>query len=198
MDPYGFDVAIFPSPELVSEALGLDVSQFAKILPAFIEVLYNPIYIYLNCPGTYYTGFDGDCTNLVLQWRGYVRASTSGTYTFQIPPLADDREWLWLGSTAYSGYNTTNYAAQTSYDNANATGTATVYAEAGTYIPWRVLYAQHTYVALASLTVIAPDGTLLMNPQTRTSQLANVSSEFVEYSCSNRTAPPFLPWGQET
>jgi hypothetical protein len=73
--------------------------------------------------------------NTTVLYTGYLLADYTGTWTFTI--TSDDASYLWIGSTAVSGYNTSNKLATASY---LGPGTGTISLTAGEYYPIRLLY----------------------------------------------------------
>jgi len=76
------------------------------------------------------------------QWLGYFLAPTTGNYTFSTG--TDDGSWLWLGTTAVSGFTTSNAIVK----NGGLHGIVTVTSAnqalvAGTYYPIRVQYGNN-------------------------------------------------------
>jgi hypothetical protein len=79
-----------------------DVNFFATAVPAAFGS--NPATsiqtTIINEPNT------DDGSNFSIQWLGYFRPATTETYTFYLN--SDDASYLWLGSTAVSGFTTAN------------------------------------------------------------------------------------------
>jgi len=73
-------------------------------------------------------------TTTVL-YTGYLLATYTGTWTFTI--TSDDASYLWVGSTAVTGYTTSNKLAGASW---SGPGTGTISLTAGEYYPIRLLY----------------------------------------------------------
>lgn len=197
-NPFGYTFAVF-SDAISGAAADLDATKYKTRAPVYNGTFYTNIYINNACSTkdstATFNGYTTNCNNLVFQWRGYLYASQTGTYTFAIPTTADDKMYLWLGSLAYSGYTNTNTNASVSYA-VPSTGVATFNATAGQYIPYRVMLAQNTGLVLGSLQVTAPDGKLLMDPS---SPSTNTSKAFdLGYPCASSVAPAFAAWGTET
>ena len=64
--------------------------------------------------------------------------------------------------------------------------------EAGTYLPFRVLYAQVIGPLKFDMRVLAPDGSTVLGPDT------GASGQVVQFSCDGWAAPAFPGFGQET
>jgi hypothetical protein len=73
--------------------------------------------------------------NTTVLYTGYLLATYTGTWTFTI--TSDDASYLWIGSTAVTGYTTGNELAGASW---SGPGTGTISLTAGEYYPIRVLY----------------------------------------------------------
>ena len=73
--------------------------------------------------------------NTTVLYTGYLLASYTGTWTFTI--TSDDASYLWIGSTAVTGYTTGNELAGASW---SGPGTGTISLTAGEYYPIRLLY----------------------------------------------------------
>jgi len=74
-------------------------------------------------------------------------ATYTGTWTFVLS--SDDGSYLWIGSTAVSGYTTSNELASASY---LGPGTATISLTAGQYYPIRLLYGNGPSEGFLALT----------------------------------------------
>jgi hypothetical protein len=73
--------------------------------------------------------------NTTVLYTGYLLATYTGTWTFTI--TSDDASYLWIGSTAVTGYTTGNELAGASW---SGPGTGTISLTAGEYYPVRLLY----------------------------------------------------------
>jgi hypothetical protein len=73
--------------------------------------------------------------NITVLYTGYLLADYTGTWTFEI--TSDDASYVWIGSTAITGYTTGNKLATASY---LGPGTGTISLTAGEYYPIRLLY----------------------------------------------------------
>jgi hypothetical protein len=95
-------------------------------------------------------------TTTVL-YTGYFLADYTGTWTFTI--TSDDASYLWIGSTAVTGYTTSNELATASY---SGPGTGTISLTAGEYYPIRLLYGNGPSTGSLNLTY-AHTGTTATN-----------------------------------
>ncbi|CAN8101136.1 unnamed protein product [Discula destructiva] len=197
---YGVDYAVFQDSSIPPQATPIDPTKYKSLQPVNNGTEYKAVSVNDPCTSTtstatFYT-YTGTCNEIVLIWRGYLYAVTAGTYTFALPTNADDRMFAWVGPTAFSGWTFANKNMETSYSGVEVTASATTtfVAQAGTYIPYRVLLAQNGGLVFGSLKVTAPDGTVLMDPASP----ANVSDHFVRYTCESNAAPAFASWGRET
>jgi hypothetical protein len=78
--------------------------------------------------------FNSSQDNFTVEWFGYFRANITGTWTFFIS--GDDGTYLWIGTTALTGYTTSNTIAK------NGAHTGTITMMAGVYYPIRILYGE--------------------------------------------------------
>lgn len=64
------------------------------------------------------------CSNITLDYRGYLYAAQTGTFTFSVSNV-DDIVLVWVGPNAYSGWTRTNAALVVTYaDDHNGAGVA--------------------------------------------------------------------------
>lgn len=118
-------------------------------------------------------------------------AQVTGTYTFTTSN-ADDIVFLYLGQNAYKGYTRDNADATAvccSYPG--NTASATIALVQGQYMPFRIVFGQQGGPVIFSLSVTAPDGTVILDSNTQNSPFV------VQYSCDGTSAPAFAPWAQE-
>ena len=102
---------------------------------------------------------------------------------------------MWIGSTAYSGWTADNANIEVSYivsGNGPGQGSYTIYLLAGTYYPFRIMFAQAQGYGSLTVTAASPNGTIFLSSSTR------LSPYLVEHSCDNVTAPSFPYYGLET
>ena len=85
--------------------------------------------------------------NITVLYTGYLLATYTGTWTFVLN--SDDGSYLWIGSTAVSGYTTSNELVTSSYAGP---GTGTISLTAGEYYPIRLLYGNGPSEGWLSLT----------------------------------------------
>jgi hypothetical protein len=76
---------------------------------------------------------------LGYQWIGYILPDWTGTWTFATGVSIDDSLTVWIGSSALSGYTTSNCVLNVS----DTTGNGTINLTAGTYYPMRVQYGNN-------------------------------------------------------
>lgn len=139
-------------------------------------------------------GYSGPCEQFTLNIRGWFRAPSTGRYTVQLPDGIDDQVFVWVGANAYTGYDATNYLFADKLVNAQAQpGTsAFVNVQEGEYVPFRFIYLQDTGPYFFAITVIAPDGTIVVDNATP------LHPGVIQYSCDETSAPRFPPFGQES
>lgn len=92
-----------------------------------------------NNPNTVDTAIGGlaAATTYSVEWTGLFYAPTTGTYTFYL--ASDDSSYLWIGSTATSGYTTANALINNLYTGP-AEKNATLSLTGGTYTPFRLQF----------------------------------------------------------
>ena len=93
-------------------------------------------------------------TNVSVQWTGYFYPTTSGTWTFSIN--SDDASYLWLGSTATSGYTTSNALVSNGGIHGEKTVTATISLTAYTSYAIRIMFGQSSGGQVMVLTITNP------------------------------------------
>ncbi|KAF3069275.1 hypothetical protein CFAM422_007397 [Trichoderma lentiforme] len=129
-------------------------------------------------------------SDFVLNYRGYIYARQTGTYTFTLN-LVDDAAYIWIGPEAYSGWTGDNADLKAVYNNGPVTGTFTADLQEGQYYPFRIVYGQGPRIAEFDITVSAPDGTTFLSSNT------TGSPYIVRFSCDRATAPRFSSFGFE-
>ncbi|KUI66791.1 hypothetical protein VM1G_02265 [Cytospora mali] len=154
-----------------------------------------------SCANSYSTfSFYGNteyCDYIALNYRGYLYAGQSGTFTFDIT-AADDIVLVWVGSTAYSGWTRANALLDVTYPELGAgtggggTITGTYVATAGEYIPLRIVFSQGDGPFGFGIDITAPDGTVVLSADTTTSDF------LVTESCDGVSAPAYAPYGAES
>lgn len=140
-------------------------------------------------------GYTERCSLFTLNYRGYLYAGQTGTFTFTISS-ADDLALVWAGANAYSGWTRANALLDVTYTKLGnlpgGTISGTYAAIAGEYIPMRIVFAQGGGPFGFVATVTAPDGTVILDGGSSTNRF------LVQYSCDGAmAAPPYAPFGQE-
>jgi len=139
-------------------------------------------------------GNTGSCNQFALNYRGYLYAGQTGTFTFSVSQ-ADNLVLIWAGSLAYSGWTRSNAFMDVTFQElggGGGAGTATYTASAGQYIPLRIVFAQGTGPFNYALQVTAPDGTVVLNGNSATNKF------LVQHSCDGTSAPAYPHFGHET
>jgi len=92
-----------------------------------------------NNPNTTDTPVGGLAATITysVEWTGFFFAPITGTYTFYL--ASDDSSYLWVGSTAASGYTTANSLINNLYTGP-AEKSATISLTGGTYYPFRLQF----------------------------------------------------------
>lgn len=125
---------------------------------------------------------------VAVDHRGYFIADQTGTYSFA-PGYIDDYFYLWIGETAYSGWDASN--ADISDPDCCIVPTAyTTYLTTGVY-PIRFMWINQGGPGAYSITITAPDGTVLESPNM-------ASSNYLVTDCVAAGAIPYEPYGSET
>ncbi|KAF3009213.1 hypothetical protein E8E14_007544 [Neopestalotiopsis sp. 37M] len=141
------------------------IDAISSMTPLATGVAQNGIGNFYANEGTTLTYLEGSSVSLsgirfVLGYTGYIYATTTGTYTFYAFGV-DDEFWMWWGSTAYSGWNSSNY----NIDQKLYAGykTATITLTQGTYLPLRILYRQDTGPGYFGINLYDPYGNDLLS-----------------------------------
>jgi hypothetical protein len=124
---------------------------------------------------------------LAINHRGYLFARDTGTYTFSCP-YSDDITFLWIGSSALSGWGRTNAALEQDYSGGTSTKTYTVVLTQGFYYPFRILFGNGQGQAQFTFNILGPDGNAISSGTTSN------SNYIVKYACDGSTLP-FPPFG---
>lgn len=199
----GVQFAYYPSPFGVNTDgvySQFDPTYFKTATPVVSGTAGSAGGISGSCPNSFSTfnfyGNTENCNNIALNYRGYLYAGQSGTFTFTISS-ADDIVLIWAGSFAYSGWNRANAFLDVTYPELGAGAgsggsiSASYVAVAGEYIPLRILFSQGDGPFGFNIAVTAPDGSVVLSAGSTTSEF------LVQYSCDGTTAPPYAPFGQE-
>ena len=92
-------------------------------------------------PNTYDS--TGKWDNYSVQWLGYFKPDVTGTWAFSTD--SDDGSYLWVGSTATSGYTSSNCLVNNSGYHAMQKIEGTISLTAGIYYPIRIQYGNSAY-----------------------------------------------------
>lgn len=97
-----------------------------------------------------------------LEFTGYFRPSESGIHTFYT--ISDDCSFVWLGTTALSGYTTANALVNNGGARAAQMRSGnTAYLTAGTYYPIRVQFGESSGGQSMKMYFKTPNGTTIEN-----------------------------------
>lgn len=146
----------------------------------------SPINIY-GSPDTFTS------TYFALNHRGYIYALEGGTYTFTSYD-ADEIVLYWIGSKAYSGWTRDNADLVDAWYSLTS-GQSLSFTEElqeGQYYALRIVYANAQTNSRESISVTAPDGTVILGPNSVPNQY------IIQYTCAETGAPPYPAFGQET
>lgn len=177
-----------------------DPTYFKTTIPGATSIASSAGGIGGSCSDSYSTfnfyGYTENCNYIALNYRGYLYAGQTGDFDFSISS-ADDIVLVWAGDAAYSGWTRSNALIDVTYTELGAgTGgggkiTGSYAASKGQYIPLRVLFAQGDGPYGFNIQVTAPDGTVVLDANSATSEF------LVQYSCDGTSAPAYPAFGQE-
>ncbi|EPS40483.1 hypothetical protein H072_5678 [Dactylellina haptotyla CBS 200.50] len=131
--------------------------------------------------------------NMALMYRGFFWAPRAATYTFNFTNVHSGI-WLWTGSTAYSGWDLTNFdvsAVMASPSSLPANASWTIELEAQSYTPMRILYGDGDAGGSFTLEITDEDGNYYLTQD-------QYSDYLLGYVCDSDIEQFFTPWGQET
>ncbi|KAF5974141.1 hypothetical protein FCOIX_8477 [Fusarium coicis] len=140
-------------------------------------------------PGTHsdtvFAIYDGSPEQLwqykAVNHRAYLYAPESGNYVVTIPN-SDEITLIWFGDKALSGWTRANADLEQDYPGGTSK-TFTVHLEAGTYTPFRLLWANAQGDLNFIAEVQAPDGTVIVNGD------GSDNKYFVRFACDHSTTP---------
>lgn len=84
--------------------------------------------------------FTSSADNYSWLWKGFFKASTTGTYYFQT--CSDDGSWLWIGPKAASGYTNSNALVNNGGGHGVQCREGSTTLTAGTYYPIRITFGE--------------------------------------------------------
>jgi len=179
------DFEFYSQPLTTSELLAVHTSalkRYAIALPLMPGLMYraydgyfadDPTYFQLMVAYVTHTGTTGNILNVYngtegvktvdvsqmysVEWFGYFRATTTGTWTFYI--ASDDASFMWVGPTALSGYTTANALIKNPNAHPVILVSNTISLTAGAYYPIRVQYGQGAGGADCQVSFTPPGGT---------------------------------------
>ncbi|KAH8807920.1 GLEYA domain-containing protein [Xylogone sp. PMI_703] len=199
----GVQFAYYPNPfggNYDGDYTQFDPTYFKTDAPAISGVAGSAGGISGGCPYASSTfnfyGYTENCNYIALNYRGYLYAGQSGTFTFRVFS-ADDIVLIWAGPDAYAGWTRSNALIGITYPELGAGGggggsvSASYTAVAGEYIPLRILFAQGDGPFGFNIEITAPDGSIILSASSSTSEY------LVQFSCDGTTAPPYAPFGAE-
>jgi len=88
-----------------------------------------------------YVPNDSSWTTYSVEWIGFFRPPTSGTWTFYT--TSDDASYMWLGLTAVSGYTTSNALVNNGGLHSMVQRSGTISLDAGQIYPVRIQFGQN-------------------------------------------------------
>ena len=78
--------------------------------------------------------------NFSVQWLGYFKSDYTGTWTFYT--TSDDCSYIWIGSTAITGYTTSNPVVNNGGPHSSQERSGTINLVSGEYYPIRIQYGE--------------------------------------------------------
>ncbi|EGY17222.1 uncharacterized protein VDAG_00904 [Verticillium dahliae VdLs.17] len=145
----------------------------------------TPFRIYDNAPSRLYQF-------TAVNHRAFLYAPVTGTYTVTVP-VSDDITLVWLGDKAISTWTRANADLEQNYNTVTGpedTVVFTIQLQAGTYTPFRLLWANAQGRLAFIAQVQAPDGRIIVDGD------GSDSSYFVRFACDMST-PEYPPFGQD-
>ncbi|KAF5671929.1 hypothetical protein FDENT_10775 [Fusarium denticulatum] len=121
--------------------------------------------------------------------QAFLYAPESGDYKVTIPN-SDEITLIWFGSKAISGWTRANADLEQDYPGGTSKS-FTIHLTAGTYTPFRLLWANAQGDLNFIAEVQAPDGNVIVNGD------GSDNRYFVRFACDEST-PSFPPFGQES
>ncbi|KAG5752522.1 hypothetical protein H9Q72_002861 [Fusarium xylarioides] len=113
--------------------------------------------------------------------RAYLYAPESGDYVVTIPN-SDEITLIWFGDKALEGWTRANADLEQDYPGGTSK-TFTIHLQAGTYTPFRLLWANAQGDLNFIAEVQAPDGTVIVNGD------GSDNKYFVRFACDESTTP---------
>ncbi|KAF5601762.1 hypothetical protein FPCIR_2196 [Fusarium pseudocircinatum] len=121
--------------------------------------------------------------------QAFLYAPESGDYKVTIPN-SDEITLIWFGTKAISGWTRANADLEQDYPGGTSKS-FTIHLTAGTYTPFRLLWANAQGDLNFIAEVQAPDGTVIVNGD------GSDNRYFVRFACDEST-PSFPPFGQDS
>ncbi|KAF4438040.1 hypothetical protein FACUT_5203 [Fusarium acutatum] len=121
--------------------------------------------------------------------QAFLYAPDTGDYTVTIPN-SDEITLIWFGTKAVSGWTRANADLEQDYPGGTSKS-FTVHLTAGTYTPFRLLWANAQGDLNFIAQVQAPDGTVIVNGD------GSDNRYFVRFACDEST-PSFPPFGDDS
>ncbi|CRK20885.1 hypothetical protein BN1723_012195, partial [Verticillium longisporum] len=137
----------------------------------------TPFRIYDNAPSRLYQF-------TAVNHRAFLYAPVTGTYTVTVP-VSDDITLVWLGDKAISTWTRANADLEQNYNTVTGpedTVVFTIQLQAGTYTPFRLLWANAQGRLAFIAQVQAPDGRIIVDGD------GSDSSYFVRFACDMSNA----------
>lgn len=88
-----------------------------------------------------YESANDDGEGFSVQWLGYFKPTTTETYTFTLG--SDDSSFMWIGSTAVTGFDTGNPLINNGGDHGYQEFSGSIALNAGQYYPVRIMFGEN-------------------------------------------------------
>ncbi|GME71604.1 unnamed protein product [Ambrosiozyma monospora] len=140
-------------------------------------------------------GVDLTVSNYTLELSGFFKPQISGIYTFHLNKI-DDGAMVWLGQGAFlcclpsaipsNSVNDRIMWVTKPYQDDSLSETVSVYLDADTYYPMRIVYINIISFSILDFSIEDPDGTLITDFSDYIWQATDLSA--LRKSCSSTTA----------
>lgn len=105
--------------------------------------------------------FSSNADNYSWQWMGYFKPNVSGTWTFFT--ASDDASYLWIGTTAVTGYLPSNATVNNGGLHGTQERSGTVYLEANKFYPIRIMFGELGGGDIMTVSFTPPGGSKTTN-----------------------------------
>jgi hypothetical protein len=185
---YGLEFAAYPYIHLSTYDPTIYKSQTPEVSGVTTTYTFNTwLFGYPYPPLSLYGSSPIALDLIAVNHRGYFIATKPGTYTFTAE-VVDDWLSLWLGPTAFSGWNLANAAFTATFPTGNGVSYS-VQLETGLY-PIRVMWANGGGPGQFGFSIQGPDGSML-------EEMNSPPSHYLVTDCAEVGTLPYPPFGSE-